>query len=322
MPSLRTEPRRILITGSNGLLGQKIVDLLSQSQSYRVHLISSQEESVFPSDTAPYTQVDITDRKQVTRIIEEIQPDTIINTAALTNVDACETNREGAWKVNVQGVENLVHAGKLAGSHIVQLSTDYVFDGKTGPYSEDDRPNPISYYGRTKLAAENLLRTSDISHTIVRTMVLYGTARKVKSNFALWLVTELKEGRPVRVVSDQVGSPTLVDDLAFGVAKIVELKKSGVYHIAGPDIVSRLAFARQLARIFQFDGKLIESQLTAALKQPAPRPLKSGFIILKAQVELNLTTSGVESGLLILRNQLSTMRQPVEISHQDTTQKT
>jgi len=314
MPAVRTEPRRILITGSNGLLGQKIVELLSQSRSYILHLVSSQEDSVFPADTAPYTRVDIIDRKQVSRIIEEFQPDTIVNTAALTNVDSCESNREGAWKVNVHGVENLVHAGKLAGSHLIQLSTDYVFDGKNGPYSEDDRPNPLSYYGRTKLASENLLRTSDISHTIVRTMVLYGSARKVKPNFALWLVGELREGRPVKVVSDQVGCPTLVDDLAFGIAKIVELRKSGIYHMSGPEIVSRLAFAKELARIFQFDAGLITPQLTSALNQPAPRPLKSGFIILKAQVELNLSMSGVENGLLILRNHLSTTRHPVEIS--------
>jgi len=316
MPALRTEPRRVLITGSNGLLGQKVVELLSQSRAYALRLVSSQEDSVFPADTAPYTRVDITDRKQVSKVIEEFQPEVIVNTAALTNVDACETNREGAWKVNVHGVENLVHAGKLAGSHIVQLSTDYVFDGKGGPYAEDDRPNPLSYYGRTKLASENLLRTSDISHTIVRTMVLYGSARKVKPNFALWLVGELKAGRPVKVVSDQVGNPTLVDDLAFAVAKVVELKKSGVYHVSGPDIVSRLEFARELARIFQLDASLITPQPTSALKQPAPRPLKSGFIILKAQVDLNITMSGVESGLLILRNQLSTMRHPVEISRQ------
>jgi len=314
MSALKPEPRRVLITGSNGLLGQKITELLSQSRSYQLRLVSSQEESVFTADTAPYTRVDISDRKQVMKVVEEFQPDTIVNTAALTNVDACEGNRERAWKVNVHGVENLVHAGKLAGSHIVQLSTDYVFDGKAGPYAEDDRPNPISYYGRTKLASENLLRTSEISHTIVRTMVLYGSARRVKPNFALWLAGELKAGRPVKVVSDQVGNPTLADDLAFGIAKVVELKKSGVYHIAGPDIVSRLAFARALAKTFQFDAALIKPQLTAALNQPAPRPLKSGFIILKAQVDLNLTMSGVESGLLILRNQLSTMRHPVEIS--------
>jgi dTDP-4-dehydrorhamnose reductase len=314
MSALKTEPRRVLVTGSNGLLGQKVVELLSQSRSYMLHLVSSQEDSVFPADTAPYTRIDISNRKQVSALVEEFQPDTIINTAALTNVDACETNREGAWKTNVVGVENLAHAGKLTGSHIIQISTDYVFDGKNGPYSEDDRPNPISYYGRTKLASENLLRTSDVNHTIVRTMVLYGSARKVKPNFALWLVGELKAGRPVRVVSDQVGNPTLADDLAFAVAKIVELKKMGVYHVAGPDITSRLAFARELARIFQLDGGLITPQPTAALKQPAPRPLKSGFIILKAQVELNLTMSGVESGLLILRNQLSTVRHPVEIS--------
>ncbi len=313
---MKREPRRVVITGSNGLLGQKVAELLSQSQAYSLHLTSSQEEPVVRSDQTPYTRLDITDRARVTKVIEEIQPDTIINTAAITNVDLCETNREGAWRVNVNGLENLVHAGKLAGSHIVQLSTDYIFDGKGGPYGEDERPNPLSYYGRTKLAAENLLRTSNVAHTIVRTMVLYGQARKVKPNFALWVIRELQEDRPIRVVSDQVGTPTFVDDLAYGIVKIVELKKSGIYHIAGPGLVSRYDFAREIAKTFKYDARLISPVKTADLKQPAARPLKSGLIILKAQVDLNLSMSSLENGLLILRNQLSTVRHPVEISDQ------
>ncbi len=313
---MKPEPRRVVITGSNGLLGQKVAELLSQSQAYALHLTSSQEHSVFPSDQAPYTRMDVTDRKQVTRVIDEIQPDTIINTAAITNVDLCETNREAAWRVNVTGVEHLVHSAKLTGAHVIQLSTDYIFDGRNGPYSEDDRPNPLSYYGRTKHAAENLLRTSNVAHSIVRTMVLYGQARRVKPNFAIWLIKELQEGRPVRVVSDQVGSPTFVDDLAFGVVKLLELKKPGIYHISGPDIVSRYDFAREVARLFKFNAKLITPIKTSDLHQPAPRPLKSGFIILKAQVELHLAMSAMENGLLILRNQLSTVRHPVEITQQ------
>jgi dTDP-4-dehydrorhamnose reductase len=313
---VKREPRRVVVTGSNGLLGQKVAELLSQSQSYSLHLTSSQEEPVLVSDQAPYVRMDVTDRRQVSKVIDEIGPDTIINTAAVTNVDFCENNREAAWKVNVVGVENLVHAAKLTGAHVIQVSTDYIFDGKAGPYAEEDRPNPISYYGRTKLAAENLLRTSNVPHTIVRTMVLYGHARKVKPNFALWLIRELQEGRPVNVVSDQVGSPTLADDLGYGIVKILELKKSGVYNISGPDIVSRYDFAREIAKAFKFNAKLITPVKTASLNQPAPRPLKSGFIILKAQVELNLAMSAMAAGLLILRNQLSTVRPPVEISQQ------
>ena len=311
---MKREPRRVVVTGSNGLLGQKVAELFSQSQAYALHLTSSQDAPVLASDQVPYAKLDITDRKQVARVIDEFQPEAIVNTAAVTNVDFCETNREAAWKVNVIGVENLVHAAKLTGAHLVQVSTDYVFDGKSGPYSEDDRPNPLSYYGRTKLAAENLLRTSNVSHTIVRTMVLYGHARKVKPNFALWLVRELGEGRPVRVVSDQVGSPTLADDLAYAIVRVVELGKHGVYHVSGPDIVSRYDFARELAKAFKFNAKLITPVKTEALHQPAPRPLQSGLIILKAQVELGIAPSTTQTGLLILRNQLSTVRHPVEIT--------
>jgi len=311
---LKPEPRRVLITGSNGLLGQKLADLLTQSQSYSVHLTSSQEEPVLAADPAVFTRLDITDRRAVAGLVDRVTPSVIVNTAAMTNVDRCETNREQAWRTNVQGVENLVHAAKLTGAHIVQVSTDYVFDGRNGPYAEDDRPNPLSYYGRTKLASENLLRTSGVNHTIVRTMVLYGQARRVKVNFALWLVRELQAGKSVRVAEDQVGSPTLADDLAFGIVRIIELNRQGVYHLSGPDVISRLEFARRLARVFRLDAKLIGAVKTAELNQAAPRPLKSGFIILKAATELNVSMSGSESGLKILKNQLTSLGNPVEIT--------
>lgn len=310
---MRPEPRRVVITGSNGLLGQKLADLLTQSQSYAVYLTSSQDEPVVPAEPASYRRLDITDRREVTRFVDDVGPSVIVNTAAITNVDGCEVNRETAWRVNVQGVENLVHAAKVNGAHLVQVSTDYVFDGRSGPYREDDRPNPLGYYGRTKLASENLLRTSGIGHTVVRTMVLYGHGRRVKLNFALWLLRELQAGKTVRVAEDQIGSPTLADDLAFGIVRIIELNKQGIYHISGPDVISRLEFARKLAKVFRLDPKLIRPVRTSDLKQAAPRPLKSGFIILKAVTDLNLSMSGSESGLQILKNQLSSHGSPVEI---------
>ncbi|MBI1805236.1 MAG: dTDP-4-dehydrorhamnose reductase [Ignavibacteriae bacterium] len=297
--------KRILITGSNGLLGQKIVELLSRSTNYNLLLTSKQEQSVFDDETLPYRQLDVSDKHEVRKVIDEIEPDIIVNTAAMTNVDKCETERDAAWHANVMSVENLAYSAKLVGAHIIHISTDYVFDGKNGPYDELVRPNPLSYYGRTKLASENVLRTSGIPHTIVRTMVLYGIGFGVKMNFALWLLRELSEGRTARVVDDQIGNPTLADDLAYALIKIMELGRTGLYHISGPDLASRYAFARALADVFEFDQRMITPIKTGSLKQPASRPLKSGFITLKAETDLGMKMSGMKQGLTVLRNQLS-----------------
>ena len=296
--------KRILITGSNGLLGQKLVELFSHLNTFNLLLTSRQEKSVFQHESLLYTQADITKRQEIKRIIEEFEPDVIINTAAITNVDACETDREAAWKTNVSGVEHIVQTAKLTGAKLIQLSTDYVFDGKAGPYSEADRPNPMSYYGRTKLAAENIITTSGVPHVIMRTMVLYGTGFSVKLNFALWLMQELREERAVRVVDDQIGNPTLADDLAYAILKAIEFDRTGFYHVSGPDLVSRYEFAQTLARVFHYSKKLITPVKTSSLKQPAVRPLKSGFITLKTQIDLGVKLSGIEQGLIILKHQV------------------
>jgi len=295
--------KRILITGSNGLLGQKVVELISRS-SAQLLLTSLEENSAFDEEILPYCHIDLSERQKVHQLIDEFEPEYIIHTAAVTDVDLCEKERALAWRVNVTSVENLTYAAKLVGAKIIHLSTDYVFDGTCGPYTELDRPNPISYYGRTKLASENVLFTSGVPSTVLRTMVLYGIGQNVKQNFALWLHKNLKEGKPVRVVDDQIGNPTLVDDLAFAIVRIIELNRGGLYNVAGADIVSRYDFALALAKLFRFDRKLITPVKSSIFKQPAPRPLKSGLIILKAQTELDLKMSGIEHGLMIFKNQI------------------
>ena len=296
--------RRVLITGSNGLLGQKLAELFSRCGNFNLLLTSKAGHSVVQNDSIPYIQLDITRRQEVRKVIDEVEPEVIINTAAVTDVDLCETERELAWRANVNAVENLVYAAKLVGATVIQLSTDYVFDGKHGPYDELARPSPLGYYGKTKLASENILKLSEIPYAIVRTMVLYGIGAGVKSNFALWLVNNLKEDKPVRVVDDQFGNPTLVDDLAYAILKAVELQRTGLYHVAGRDLVSRYEFTLALCREFGFDKRLVSAVKTSALRQIAVRPLRSGFITLKAETELGIKLSGIEHGLSVLRNQI------------------
>jgi dTDP-4-dehydrorhamnose reductase len=297
--------KRVLITGSNGLLGQQLVDLFVRCGDYNLILASRQERSVFTEDTLPYVQLDITRRQDVRNIIEEFEPEFIINAATVTEVDRCETERENAWRTNVAGVENILSAAKLTGSTLVQLSTDYIFDGKSGPYDEYARPNPPNYYGRTKLAGENLISAAGIPAVIVRTMILYGLGVNVKPNFGVWLLKNFIEDKPMRIVDDQIGNPTLVDDLAYAILQIIERNRTGVYNIAGPDLVSRYDFALAFAEVFGFNRKLITPVKTTALKQIAARPLKSGFITLKAETDLGVKMSGVERGLAIFKNEVA-----------------
>ncbi len=297
--------RRVLVMGSNGLLGQKVAEILVRGSAYTITLASLENKPIRPLLSAEYVQVNITSKKEVKQLVASCEPDVIVNCAAMTNVDACEHERELAWKINVEGVENLIEAARPNNRKIVHVSTDYVFDGKLGPYSEDDRPEPVNYYGKTKLASENALRASGLEFFLARTMILFGYAPGVKQNFALWLIQNLEKKSAVRVVDDQLGNPTLADDLAYGIVRGIELGRTGFYHIAGRDIVSRYDFAVRLARVFGFDPGLITPIKTSQLRQPAARPLKSGLITLKAEVELGIKPSTVEEGLAVLKNQIS-----------------
>jgi dTDP-4-dehydrorhamnose reductase len=294
----------VLLIGCNGLLGQKLAELLLRGSGYQVIPSSVEPAPVQPLLGNEYVRLDITSRKDVRSTVAAVAPTVIINAAAMTNVDACEQEREAAWRINVDGVEHLAEATRRTNAHLVHISTDYVFDGKAGPYTEDDRPEPINYYGKTKLASENLLRSGEFPATILRTMVLYGFVGLSKPNFALWLVDNLTRKMPVRVVDDQIGNPTLVDDLAYAILSAMELKRTGLYHVAGRDILSRYDFALQLARVFEADEGLITPVKTAALRQPAARPLNSGLITLKAEVELGFRPSTAAEGLRVLRTQI------------------
>jgi len=297
--------KRVLIVGSNGLLGQKVTDLLLRGSAYTVSLASKAEKPIREVGATQYMPMDITSRTDVKHVIFLCEPDVIINAAAMTNVDVCEKERELAWRINVGGVQNIIEAARKNDAEIIHISTDYVFSGKAGPYEENEQPDPLNYYGRSKLASENELRASGLSHCIIRTMVLYGYAQGVKSNFALWLIQNLEKKLAVRVVNDQYGNPTLADDLAHGIMSALELGRGGIYNIAGREIISRHEFAVRLAEVFGFDSALIIPVKTSELRRSASRPLKSGLITLKAEVELGIKPSTVEQGATVLKSQMS-----------------
>jgi dTDP-4-dehydrorhamnose reductase len=277
--------KRILIIGSNGRLGQSLVKKIMHREKTELMCGSIEEEPLIKD--VDYRKVDITQKHQVKKLVLDFVPDFIINAAAFTNVDKCESERELAWKINVTGVEHLAQYARLVDAHLTHVSTDYVFDGKKGPYSETDQPNPISYYGRTKFASENALTISGAKYAIVRTNVLFGPSEFGEPDFVNWVIDSLSTGKKIRIVTDQINNPTFIPDLAEGILRIVDLNKDGIYNLGGRELLSRYDFTLRIAEHFSLNKKLIEKIKTSDLKQPAPRPLKSGLIILKAETELN-----------------------------------
>jgi dTDP-4-dehydrorhamnose reductase len=296
--------KRILVCGANGLLGQRLSLMLSTQNNYEVLNTSVERSFVFDKMLFDYNQLDITNRSDVKSLISSYQPDVILNAAAATNVDWCESHHEEAWKANVNAVENLAEASRKVGAKLIHVSTDYIFDGKYGPYDEAAQPNPIGYYGKTKLASENAVLVAEISHTILRTIVLYGNGINVKANFALWVINNLKAGKQITVVDDQLGNPTFVSDLAMAMIKAFELNREGIFHIGGGDQLSRYDFALQAAEVFGFDASLIKRIKTSDLMQASPRPMVSGFITLKAETQLGLRFLKSKEGLTLLKHEL------------------
>ncbi|MDZ7332155.1 MAG: dTDP-4-dehydrorhamnose reductase [candidate division KSB1 bacterium] len=293
---------KLVITGVNGLLGQK---LLERSVShYEVMGIDLHEAPFQTKVKFTYRQLDLTKRRLVKQALAEFQPHYLINTAAMTDVDGCETQKEQCWKINVEAMDHIIQAVRRLGTKIVHLSTDYVFDGKSGPYVETDTPEPLGYYGKSKLASENLLIASGLEHAIVRTMVLYGHGIQTRPNFVTWVIEKLNKGETVQVVTDQISNPTLADDLAEAILRIIERRKWDLFHICGSELIDRYHFALKIAEVFDLNQELIEPTTTAKLGQAATRPLKSGFIITKAQTELGIQMSDVTTGLKKLKKQL------------------
>ena len=298
--------KRILICGSNGLLGQRLALMLGSQTEYEVLSTSQERSFVFDDRLFDFTQLDITKKGDVKSLVSSFHPTVILNAAAASNVDWCEAHREEAWKVNVVGVENLVEAARKVGARLVHVSSDYIFDGNHGPYSEDDKPNPINYFGKSKLASENAVRIGGIPYNIMRTTVLYGAGIRVRQNFPLWILNNLKAGITIRCVDDQISNPTHVSDLAFAIVKGFELNRDGIYHVCGKDRVSRYEFALRTAEVFNLNAALIQRVKTADLRQEASRPLTSGFVTLKAQTELGLNPMDCPQGLTVFKREMQT----------------
>lgn len=307
---------KILITGANGLLGQKLVYKLKGHSSVQLVATARGANRLLNQNGYVYQEMDITDPLQVNEVLRLHKPDVIINTAAMTNVDACETDRDNCWKMNVLAVQYQVEALELLQAenpgykpHYLHLSTDFIFDGSHGPLDESAEPHPLSYYAESKLAAEVIVQNSRLKWAIARTVLVYGIVDNMsRSNIVLWVKGSLEQGKTINVVDDQFRTPTLAEDLADGCILIAEKSATGIYNISGPDFYSILELAHLVADYYKLDKSLIKPSKSEDIKQPAKRPPVTGFIIDKARRELGYNPHSFVEGIKILEEQLERMK--------------
>ncbi len=296
---------KILVTGSNGLLGQKLTPLLL---SKNITLIASglgADRSNTKHPAYQYITLDITDKNQVSNAIDEHQPDAVIHTAAMTNVDQCESEQAQCRALNVDAVQYLVDACTKNHAFLVHLSTDFIFDGEAGPYPEDAEANPISFYGQSKLDAEKIIRESKVKWSILRTVLVYGVVPSMsRSNIILWVKESLENGKNIKVVTDQWRTPTLAEDLAEGCYLAASQKAEGVFNISGKDLLTPYDMAIKTAAYFDLDASLIAKADSTTFSQPAKRPPKTGFVIDKAVNDLGYSPHSFDEGIALLDQQL------------------
>ena len=297
---------KVIITGSNGLLGQSLLNLLSEEkEKYEVYGFSRGVNRSGREDFK-YVSIDITNEETLKKSIKEIQPDFIINTAAMTQVDDCENNKKACDVLNIDVVKWLSEIADEINAHVIHISTDFIFDGVKGNYKETDTPNPISYYGLSKLKSEEVLTNSNINFTILRTILVYGKVFDMsRSNIVLWVKQMLEEEKEITIVDDQFRTPTYVVDLAMACKISMDKKATGIFNISSSKLMSVFEIAQEIAEVFNLDKSLLKPISTSTLNQTASRPAKTGFDLSKTNKELGLCPKTFKEDLQKFKDTLS-----------------
>lgn len=301
--------KKILVTGSNGLLGQKLVYKLKDRADVELVATARGENRLLDQAGYQFLSMDICNRQNVDEVIDQVEPDHIIHTAAMTQVDDCELDHEACDKANVDAVQYIVDAAERNNSHLVHISTDFIFNGEEGPYDEEGVADPLSYYGNAKWKGEQIVQNSKLRWAILRTVLVYGIVDNMsRSNIVLWAKGALEKGNPINVVDDQFRSPTLAEDLADGCILAVDKDAEGIYNISGKDQYSIIDLVRTVADYYGLDKSLINPVSSETLNQPAKRPPITGFILDKARRELGYDPHGFTEGIAIMEKQMEAMK--------------
>lgn len=281
---------KVLVTGSTGLLGTKIISIV---KNCNVITTFHNTKPLYPNSV----KLDIRDSNYVLKLFYKLKPTIVIHTASETNVEKCETEREQAWKTNVEGTRNIAEACQKVNAKLLCISTDYVFDGEKGLYNEIDKPNPVNYYGLTKLESEKQVSTYSKNYVILRTSVLYGW-HPLKSNYVTWVINKLEQQKGIAIVEDHYNTPTLADNLAKTVIETIEKDLQGVYHAAGTERINRYEFAKKIAKTFGLNSDLIKPvKMSQVTTWTAKRPRDSSLDTRKIQKQLKTKPLNIIEGL-------------------------
>lgn len=289
---------KILITGSNGLLGQKLVaNLLNKDIDFLATSKGENRNQDCPNEK--YYSLDICVQTAIEDLFDKYKPTHVIHTAAITNVDACELDPDLCYLVNVQATQFLVEASLKHKAHFQLLSTDFIFDGLKGNYNEEDIPNPLSHYASSKVNAEQVLLNSEYQNwSIVRTIIVYGIGNNLsRTNIVCWAKDALSKGQEMRIIDDQFRAPTWADDLAWACVRICKLNKTGIFHISGPETMSIFEIVQRVARYFSLPTNTLVRTDSSTLNQPAKRPPRTGFDLAKSKKELGYNPMTLEETL-------------------------
>ena len=296
---------KILITGSNGLLGQKLLHKLRKDSSVQLIATSKGGNRVSEKEGYTYFDLDITINNEVAKLIASERPQVVINTAAMTNVDLCEDEKQACDALNVDAVKYLADACVKVDAHLIQISTDFIFDGENGPYKEEDKPNPLSYYGLSKLKSEEVLQAHSVKWTVLRTIIVFGVGENLsKGNIVLWAKGALAKGDPLNIIDDQFRAPTLAEDLADICILAAKKKALGIFNASGKDIMSIYEIVERIAKHYGSTTENLNKISTATLNQTAGRPPRTGFILDKSINQLGYNPHSFEECLAIIDEQL------------------
>ena len=291
---------KILITGGSGLLGSKISEK-AMEKGHDVYSGYNAHEAEFGIPV----KLDVCQGAVLQKTLKEVEPEVVIHTAALTNVDKCEEDKDLAWKVNAEGTKNIAKLSRKHKAFLIYVSTDYVFSGEQGLYKERDEPDPVNYYGATKLEGEKTVKAIAKDWCITRPSVIYGsTPAAGKVNFALWVIEKLEKREPLKIITDQYVSPTLNTNLADMILEAAERRLTGIYHLAGATPVNRYSFAKLLTEKFGLDTNLIKPAKSEEMKWKARRPKDTSLNVEKAKGALRNKPLEVTEALSMLKIEL------------------
>ncbi len=300
--------KKVLFTGGKGLLGKYFLNEIPNDYFVFATFLNNNRDKL-KAKNIKYLELDITKRKDVGILLRQYEPDVIVHAASIGNVDYCELHKKEAWKTNVNGTINIIEESKKINSSVIYISSNAVFNGIRHPYSEKSRPSPIDYYGKTKLQAEEEMKTRLNKYSIIRLITMYGwNSKHERSNLATWMISELEKGKDIKVVDDIYSNFLYAQDAAKIIWKILlnknnNLEDRGIYNVAGPECITRFEFAKKLSSVFDFNSKLLTPVSSDYFPNIAPRPKNTCFNIDKIKKLLDVDPVSVREGLRLMKNE-------------------